>query len=71
VLETTALGAALLAGLSTGACGGSAAAAAARRIERTFEPSMQAGARDRLRAAWADAVSRCKGWAAPARRGAQ
>lgn len=71
VLETTALGAALLAGLSTGACGGSVDAAAARRIERTFEPSMQAGARDRLRAAWTDAVSRCKGWAAPARRGAQ
>ena len=71
VLETTALGAALLAGLSTGVWGGSAEMAAARRIERTFEPSLQAGARDRLRAAWTDAVSRSKGWAAPLRRGAQ
>ncbi len=63
VLETTALGAALLAGMATGFFADAAAVAEARRIERVFEPQIDAAARDRLRDRWHDAVSRSRGWA--------
>jgi len=63
VTETTALGAALLAGLATGFFAGDADVARARHVSRTFAPRMEAAARRRLRAAWAEAVSRCRGWA--------
>jgi glycerol kinase len=63
VLETTALGAALLAGMATGFFADAAAVAEARRIERVFEPTIDAAARDRLRDRWRDAVSRSRGWA--------
>jgi glycerol kinase len=63
VLETTALGAALLAGSRVGFYGGAEAVAEARRVERTFEPRMEPAARERLRSAWWDAVERSKGWA--------
>jgi len=63
VLETTALGAALLAGIATGFFADAAHVAEARRIERSFEPQRDAAARDRLRGRWRDAVSRSRGWA--------
>ena len=63
VLETTALGAALLAGMATRFFADAAAVAEARRIERVFEPEIDAAARDRLRDRWHDAVSRSRAWA--------
>ncbi|MFM8291757.1 MAG: glycerol kinase GlpK [Planctomycetia bacterium] len=63
VLETTALGAALLAGMVVGFYADAAAVAGARRVERSFEPRMDQAIRDRMRARWRDAVERSKGWA--------
>ncbi|MFM7033712.1 MAG: glycerol kinase GlpK [Planctomycetia bacterium] len=63
VLETTALGAALLAGLATGFYGDSRAVDEARRVERRFEPMLTENDRARLRARWSEAVARSKGWA--------
>jgi glycerol kinase len=63
VRETTALGAALLAGLATGFYAGPAAVAAARRVERRFEPAGDEPARQRLQETWRAAVERSKGWA--------
>lgn len=63
VLETTALGAALLAGLATGVFTTSLDVTTARRLDRRFEPRMSPAGRARLRSAWADAVNRSKGWA--------
>jgi glycerol kinase len=62
VLETTALGAAYLAGLAVGYWRDAADVAANRQIDRAFEPAM---ARDRaaaLRADWERAVARAKDW---------
>ena len=58
VLETTAVGAAYLAGLQAGVCDAPASFAKSWQRERRFEPSMAAGDRDRLYAGWKDAVSR-------------
>jgi glycerol kinase len=63
VLETTALGAALLAGLAVGFYADAAAVDEARRIDRVFEPRLAAEPRRRLIAAWRDAVERSKAWA--------
>ena len=63
VTETTALGAALLAGLAVGFFADAADVAGPRRIDATFEPRMDAGRRRRLQAAWAEAVTRSRGWA--------
>ncbi len=63
VRETTALGAALLAGLASGFYPDAAAVTAARRMEKRFEPSADEAGRQRLRAAWQVAVERSKGWA--------
>jgi glycerol kinase len=63
VRETTALGAALLAGLATGFFPAADAVAAAREVERRFEPSGDEADRQRLVAAWRLAVERSKGWA--------
>jgi glycerol kinase len=63
VLETTALGAALLAGMAVGFYADAAAVDDARRVERVFEPMMPAVARRRLLDRWHDAVERSKGWA--------
>lgn len=65
VRETTALGAALLAGLATGFYPDTTAVAGARRIERTFRPSIDPVSRQRLLATWSDAVGRSKAWAVP------
>jgi len=63
VRETTALGAALLAGLATGFFPDQAAVDEAREVERVFEPRLSAAARARLLTRWSDAVERCRGWA--------
>ncbi|MFM7244643.1 MAG: glycerol kinase GlpK [Planctomycetaceae bacterium] len=65
VVETTALGAALLAGLAAGIFPDAAAVADARRIERRFEPQITADTRQRMLATWRDAVDRSRGWARP------
>ena len=63
VLETTSLGAALLAGLSTGFFADHASVEGARRVERVFEPQLSEADRTRLLGRWRDAVDRCRGWA--------
>jgi glycerol kinase len=60
VAETTALGAAFLAGLATGVWSSPAELAATWRLDRRFAP----GARDeQAYARWRDAVQRTRGWA--------
>jgi glycerol kinase len=63
VVETTALGAALLAGLAAGFFADATAVTDARRLERRFEPRITAEERRRMLATWRDAVERSKGWA--------
>lgn len=63
VIETTALGAALLAGLATGVYADQAAVDEARRVAARFEPMLPAAARERIHARWREAVDRSKGWA--------
>jgi glycerol kinase len=58
VMETTALGAAYLAGLSAGLYPEPGRFASMWRLERRFTPHMPAGARAAKLAGWADAVSR-------------
>ena len=65
VLETTALGAALLAGLASGFYPSAAAVAEARRVERVFTPTIDAAVRRRMTASWDDAVGRAGRWAVP------
>ena len=63
VTETTALGAAYLAGLAVGFWKSPAEIAKQRAIERRFEPTMSRSRVDELRANWRRAVERAKGWA--------
>jgi glycerol kinase len=65
VRETTALGAAYLAGLATGVWRSVDDVRARRRIAARYEPHMTADARDALYADWLRAVERAKGWALP------
>ena len=58
VLETTALGAAWLAGMQAGAWPDEAGFARAWQLERRFEPTMDDANRDRLLRIWRDAVRR-------------
>src|SRR5437763_512062 len=62
VAETTALGAAYLAGLATGFWGSQAEVAAQWPIDRTFEPRMSADQREDLYAGWKRAVERSLHW---------
>lgn len=62
VTETTALGAAYLAGLATGYWDSPEQIAQQWSVERTFEPRMSADQRDSLFAGWQRAVERAKGW---------
>ena len=62
ITETTALGAAYLAGLAVGVWPDTAALAAQWQVERRFEPRLAAAPRDALRERWARAVERAKGW---------
>ena len=57
-IETTALGAAYLAGLATGVWKSVAEVEGFWRAERRFEPAMAESMRDRLFAGWKDAVRR-------------
>ncbi|MDQ2640103.1 MAG: glycerol kinase GlpK [Pseudomonadota bacterium] len=60
VVETTALGAAFLAGLQAGVHGSLDDIAALWRAERRFEPQMSADRADALHAAWRGAVARLR-----------
>ncbi len=60
--ETTALGAAFLAGLGTGFWKDMQAISDMPREERRFEPSMQKSQVKQLRQRWNEAVSRAKDW---------
>jgi glycerol kinase len=65
VRETTAFGAAALAGLAVGFWESPAEIAAIRRVERRFEPAADDAARTAGRRAWARAIDRSRGWATP------
>ena len=60
-IETTALGAAYLAGLATGFWKSVTEVENFWRAERRFEPAMDEATRDRLFSGWQDAVARCRG----------
>nr|PZN70451.1 MAG: glycerol kinase [Bacillota bacterium] len=64
VAETTALGAAYLAGLATGFWGSQAELADKWALDRSFTPTLPAEERERLYAGWRRAVERARGWAA-------
>ena len=63
VTETTAWGAASLAGLAVGVWSSLEELAAIRAVDRRFEPSMTAERRSSLLRGWHRAVERAKGWA--------
>jgi glycerol kinase len=60
VAETTALGAAFLAGLATGVWPSQAELAATWRLDRRFMPAARD---DKAYARWREAVQRTMGWA--------
>ena len=64
VTETTALGAAYLAGLATGFWAGPEVLRAKRQGDKRFEPRMDQADRAERRARWRKAVERAKGWSA-------
>jgi glycerol kinase len=63
VTETTAAGAAFLAGIGVGVWSGPDEVAATWRRDRRFEPTMAAPERERLVAGWRRAVERSLRWA--------
>ncbi|MCI0583782.1 MAG: glycerol kinase GlpK [Chloroflexi bacterium] len=65
VAETTALGAACLAGLAVGFWDGTAELEASWALDHRFEPSMTPERRASMRRTWARAVDRVRGWANP------
>ena len=62
VLETTAMGAAFLAGLAVGVWRSQDDVGALRKVNRVFDPAMDESTRRRLRERWARAVERARGW---------
>jgi len=62
VTETTALGAAYLAGLATGFWTGPQELRTQREGDVRFEPRMGSGERTERRAVWQKAVGRAKSW---------
>jgi glycerol kinase len=64
VAETTALGAAYLAGLAVGFWRDTAELEVNWALDRRFSPAMEASRRTALRRTWARAVDRVRGWAA-------
>jgi glycerol kinase len=62
VTETTALGAAYLAGLATGFWSSSEEIARQWRVDKRFEPRMPRSEADGLRARWQEAVRRARAW---------
>jgi glycerol kinase len=63
--ETTALGAAFLAGLAVGVWDNLDELKRLRRIDRVFKPTMPVSAREQLRTGWRRAVRRSLDWARP------
>lgn len=63
VTETTALGAAYLAGLAIGFWADAHEITTQWVVERRFEPRLSDAARDLKLARWHEAVTHCKGWA--------
>jgi glycerol kinase len=66
VQETTALGAAYLAGLAIGYWRDRAEIAGQWKVDRRFEPAMKPDRREKLRHDWAKALERAKKWEEPA-----
>jgi glycerol kinase len=64
-IETTAMGAAYLAGLTAGVWGSTDEVAGLRKVERLFEPSMPESERLERLHHWRRAVERSLNWAAP------
>jgi glycerol kinase len=65
VTETTALGAAYLAGLATGVWKSTAEIARQWKVDRAFEPGMPPAQAAELRGRWRNAVERAKAWEKP------
>jgi glycerol kinase len=63
VTETTALGAAYLAGIAVGFWSGTEEIASLWKVERRFEPRIEVAKREALLVDWKRAVERAKGWA--------
>ncbi|MBP7342441.1 MAG: glycerol kinase GlpK [Smithellaceae bacterium] len=63
IIETTALGAAYLAGLAVGFWKDQATVAERRQVNRRFEPVMDDEKRDKLYNRWKKAVERARSWA--------
>ena len=63
VTETTALGAAYLAGLATGFWSGAEEISAQWQQDKTFEPLASAQSRQAGQARWREAVARSRSWA--------
>ena len=63
VTETTALGAAYLAGLAVGFWSDTSEVQSSWALERRFEPSMAAERRVSMRRTWTRAIDRVRGWA--------
>jgi glycerol kinase len=62
VAETTALGAAYLAGLAVGYWKSQADIARQWQVDKRFTPSMKPALRARIAAGWARALSRARDW---------
>jgi glycerol kinase len=65
IAETTALGAAYLAGLAVGYWKNQAEIARQWQVDARFKPAMSPAARKRMASGWAKALSRAKGWEEP------
>ena len=63
IRETTALGAACLAGLAVGVWRDSSELRSLRQPDIPFQPSMEDARRTELLRQWHRAVERCRGWA--------
>jgi glycerol kinase len=62
ILETTALGAAYLAGLAVGCWGSTTELAEQWQVDQTFEPKMPAQEVEQLLVGWRRALERSRGW---------
>ncbi|HSJ02203.1 MAG TPA: glycerol kinase, partial [Verrucomicrobium sp.] len=62
VIETTALGAAYLAGLAVGYWTNTADISTQWQVEKTFEPNMPRARVQELRARWNEALGRSREW---------
>jgi glycerol kinase len=62
ITETTAMGAAYLAGLATGFWKNMDELKQQWQLDRQFDPMMDANLADKMKAGWADAVNRAKSW---------